>query len=125
MAYYRVLQHLENYPLYLKYKQHKSTDTEISFHIKHNAIRNIAFKIVKDISDNDYGEISTIEKNAENWYYLGKCTSDSYTLQSSHNIGRDVIKVGELVCDAVYLNPFANFNKWYTPNGKKLRGNKY
>ena len=34
-------------------------------------------------------------KNTENGYYLVKCTSDSYNLQSSHKIGRDVIKASE------------------------------
>ena len=34
--------------------------------MKNNPIRNIDFKIGKDISDNDHGEISTIDKNAEN-----------------------------------------------------------
>ena len=24
-------------------------------------------------------------------------------------------KDGELVCDIVYFNPFANYNQWYTP----------
>ena len=30
----------------------------------------------------------------------------------------DVIKSGYLVCDALYLNPLANFKKWYTPYEK-------
>ena len=57
-------------------------------------------------------------KNAENWYYLVKCTSGSYTFQSSHNIGRYVIKSSDLMCGAVYLNPFANFKQWYIPYEK-------
>ena len=32
----------------------------------------------------------------------------------SHHIVIDVIKAGELLCDAVYLNPFANHRQWYT-----------
>ena len=51
-------------------------------------------------------------------YSLVKRISNSYTLQSSHKIGRDVIKVGELVCDAVYLIPVANIKQWYTINEK-------
>ena len=35
--------------------------------------------IHKNICDNDYGEISTIDKNAENGYYLVNWTSLSYT----------------------------------------------
>ena len=35
-------------------KQHESTDTDINVHIKQNSIKNIALKIVKDISDNNY-----------------------------------------------------------------------
>ena len=46
---------------------------------------------------------------------------DSYTLQYYHKIGRDVIKAGELVCNAVYLKPLNNFNQWYTPHGGKWR----
>ena len=40
-----------------------------------------ALGIGKDISDNDYGSISTMEKNAESGYYLDKWTSYSYNLQ--------------------------------------------
>ena len=46
-------------------KQHEATNTDINVHIKQNAILNIALNIGKDISDNDYGEVSTIDKNAE------------------------------------------------------------
>ena len=35
-----------------------------------------------------------------------------------HNIGIHVIKAGELVCDAVYLNLFDNFKQFYTPYEK-------
>ena len=89
---------------------------------KNNPIRNIDFKIGRDISDNDYGEISTIDKNTENWYYLVQWTSDSYTFQYSHKIGRDVIKAVGLVCDAVYLNSSYNFNQWYNPYKNKIKG---
>ena len=41
-----------------------------------------------------------------------KYTSGSYTLQYSHKIVRGIIKAVELVCDAVYLNPLDNSNKW-------------
>ena len=34
---------------------------------------------------------------------LVSCTSDSYTLRYSFNIGIDVIKLGSLVYDAVYV----------------------
>ena len=51
--------------------------------------------------------------------YLVKLTSDSYTLQSSNSIVRYFIKAGELVCDAVYLNPFSNFKQWYNTYEKK------
>ena len=58
--------------------------------------------------------------------YLAKWKIDGYTLQYSHKIERYVIKSGQLVCDAVYLNPFANFNQWYKPyeknEEKKLSG---
>ena len=54
-----------------------------------------------------------------NGYYPVKWTSDSYTLNFSNKIVRDVIKSGELICDALYLNTFANFKKWYTPCGGK------
>ena len=42
---------------------------------------------------------------------------------SSHKKGRNIIKVGDLVFDALYLNQFANFKKWYTPYGGKSRKN--
>ena len=50
---------------------------------------------------------------------LVKCASDSFTFQSYHNIGRCVIKVGEFMCDVVYLNPFANLKQWYNHYVKK------
>ena len=43
-------------------KQQESTDTDINVHIKQNSVRKISLNIGKDISDNDYGEISTIDK---------------------------------------------------------------
>ena len=42
---------------------------------------------------------------------LNKQTSDSYTFQFSHKIGRYGIKVGELMCD--------NLKQWYTTYEKK------
>ena len=60
-------------------------------------------------------------KNSENWYYLVKWTSGSYNLNYYHNIGRYIIKTGELVCDVEYLNSFANFRKWYNPYGKIMK----
>ena len=52
-------------------------------------------------------------KKSEGECYLFKCTSESYTFQYYHKLGTNVIKNGELVCDAVYLNPLANFKQWY------------
>ena len=63
-------------------------------------------------------QFQQLTKNAENLYYLLKQTSDSYTLQSSHKIGIYVIKSGELVFDAVYLNLFVNYKRWYIPYEK-------
>ena len=91
--------------------KYESTNTDINVHIKQNFTSNIALNIRKDISDNNDGVISKIDKNAENEYYLVKWTSNSYTLQSSHMIGKYVIKAGELVCDTVYLNSFDNFKQ--------------
>ena len=47
-------------------KHHKSTDIEITVNIKQNKIRNIDLNTVRYISDNNYGEISTIDKKVEN-----------------------------------------------------------
>ena len=44
---------------------------------------------------------------------LVKWKSNSYTLHYYHKIGRDVINIGELVCDAVYLIPVSNIKQWY------------
>ena len=52
---------------------------------------------------------------------LVKWTSNSYTFQSYCRIGMDGIKVGELVCDAVYLNPFDYPKQWYTTYEKKWK----
>ena len=47
-------------------KQHKTTSTKINDNIKQNGTRNIDLNIGKEISDNDYGAIYTIEKYI-NW----------------------------------------------------------
>ena len=52
-------------------------------------------------------------------YSLVKWTINSYNLHYSYKIIRDVINVGELVCDTVYMIPFANVKQWYTSNEKK------
>ena len=72
----------------------------------------------KDISDNNYGEASTIDKNVENEYYLVKWTGGSYSQQYFHKMGGYFIKAGELMFETVYLNKFNNFKKWYTLYGK-------
>ena len=47
-------------------KYHESSDTDTNVCIKRNSVRNIALNIGKYISDNYYGAILTIDKNAEN-----------------------------------------------------------
>ena len=39
------------------------------------------------MSDNNYGAISTIDKNSENGYYIVKWTNDSYNFQYTIKIG--------------------------------------
>ena len=68
-----------------------------------------------DIGDKYYDTISNVSKYAESGYYLIKYTSESCHLYSSQKLGKYVIKAGELVYDAVYLNSLANFKWWYTP----------
>ena len=43
------------------------------------------------------------------WILSFKWKSDSYILHYSRKIVKDIIKAGELVFDALYLNPFAIF----------------
>ena len=50
--------------------------------------------------------------------FIFLCEINSYKLQSSYKMGRDVIKVGELVLDSLYLIPFPDINQWYTSNEK-------
>ena len=95
--------------------KYETTISYINVHSKKNYIRNIALNIGSDIKYEDFGAISRIDKNIESGYYPVKWTSESYTLQSYKKLGNDVIKAGELLCDAVYLNPLANLNQWYTP----------
>ena len=83
--------------------------------MKQNDIRNIALKIGRDISSEDYGTISTSDKNSESGYYLVKWTSESYTFQYSRQLGNCFIKAGDFVCDVVYFNKLDNFNQWYNP----------
>ena len=56
-----------------------------------------------------------MDKNAECGYYLVKWTSGIYTFHYYHKTGKDFIKVGNLVFDALYLNPISNIKKCYTP----------
>ena len=42
--------------------------------------------------------------------FIFLCEINSYKLQSSYKMGRDVIKVGELVLDSLYLIPFPDIN---------------
>ena len=49
-------------------------------------------------------------------YSLVKFSVNIYTFQYYHKIGIDIIKVGELVYDALYLIPVANIKQWYTSN---------
>ena len=100
-------------------KQHVATNSDINVHIKQNSIRNIALNIFRDIIDEYYDAISIIDKNIESGYYPVKWSSESYNLQSSHKLGKYLIKAGELVCYSVYFNPLANVNKCYTPSEKK------
>ena len=65
MEYSRILQQLEVVHLIYSIRQHKSADTEININRKQNSINNIALNIGKQISDNNYGVISKIDKNAE------------------------------------------------------------
>ena len=94
-------------------KQNEATKPDIDVHTNHNYIREISLNIGRDISDNDYGKISTTDKNAYSGYYLVKCTSDSYNFQYSNKLRKYYIKDVELVCDTVYLNPMANLKQWY------------
>ena len=102
-------------------KQHESTETDINVYIKQNAIKNIALNIRKYIKLTTIMKLFQKLKNAENGYYIIEWTSDIYTFHYSHKIGRYVIKSGELVCDEVYFNQFANFKQFYTPHGGGMK----
>ena len=103
-------------------KQHKASNCDIKFHIKQNSISDIALNIVRYVSEKGQGEISEIDKNLESGFCFVKWTSDSYTLQSSNKLGKYVIKAGDLVFNAVYLNPLANFKSWYSNYEKTIKG---
>ena len=92
-------------------KQYEENNTDINVHIKYNNIRNIALNIGKNISDNYYGAISTIDKHAECGYYIVKCTSNIYTFQYYYKIGKYLTNTGELVWDVLYFNQLDNFNQ--------------
>ena len=104
--------------LYWWYKITLIKKTYTNVQIKHNYISNIDLNIEEDLSDNYYGAISKIYENVENWYYLAKWKSFSSTLQYYHKIEIYVINADELLCDAVYLNPFSNNKQWCIPYEK-------
>ena len=64
-------------------EQHKATDTAVNVHIKQKTINSIDLNNVKYLSDNNYGVISTIDKNSESGFFLVKCTSNSLFLSIS------------------------------------------
>ena len=121
MTYSRVLQQLTNYSLYWNYKT-----TRINRHLHKCSYKiyipsGTLFSTLKKYKWQLLWSNLKINKPPESGYYLVKWTSDQYTSQSSHKTGRDVIKDGDLLCDALYLNKFATFKQWYNPYEKKLR----
>ena len=78
-------------------KQHETTNTNININIKQNSIRKNASNIDRYISENDYGEMYTIERIENVNIIFFNWTSDSYTLHYIHKIGKYLIKDGELV----------------------------
>ena len=68
-------------------KQHETTRYDINVNIKKNSIRKITLNIGRDIRDEYYGTISTIDKNPESGNYHVKRRGESYTLKSSKKLG--------------------------------------
>ena len=64
----------------------------MNVHIKQKAINNIDLNNVKYFSDNNYGVISTIDKNAESGFFLLNVQVIVYFFQYLNNIGKYVIK---------------------------------
>ena len=86
--------------------------------IVENALVCNTMHVANEIAVDGYGALATNDNNVKVGYYIIKWTSTPYPLQCDTNIDTFnpplVLKAGEMVCDAVYLNAVPNCKLVYT-----------
>ena len=102
------------------FKNKKTNDNNDDEEDDLNASKLIALETMQQhtshtIHQNNYGAIGTEDPNAHDGYYLVQWTSAPYNITATTEIDNNILQEGELVCDAVYLNPFARMSQWFTP----------
>ena len=81
-------------------------------------LRGVETRMSEKILSTMYGAIRTNDESADG-YYLLQWTTEPYTLQEDKEM-QDYLPIttayaGDIVCDAVFLNPVPNAKYWYTP----------
>ena len=89
---------------------------------KQIAVDTIVNHVAKSIQIDNYGAVSTNDTATDHGYYLVQWTSLPYELDTAQQIDSITLQPGEKVCDAVYLNPLANIQQWYTPYDQNADG---
>jgi hypothetical protein len=89
---------------------------------KQIAVETLSKHIANTISLDHYGAVGTDDNRIVHGYYLVQWKGLPYSIQQTQQIENDVIEEGEQVCDAVYLNPLANIQQWYTPYAQNANG---
>ena len=97
-----------------KQTNENNSDTSI---IENTLICN-TMHIANEVAVGGYGALATNDNNVKVGYYVIKWTSTPYPLQNDTSINTFdpplVIKAGEMVCDAMYLNAVPNTKLLYT-----------
>ena len=81
-------------------------------------LRGLETTMSEKIINTMYGGMRTYDESTDGYYVL-QWTRESYTLQEDKNMEgctRTItVYTGEIVCDAVFLNPVPNAKYWYIP----------
>ena len=81
-------------------------------------LRGVETRMSEKILSIMYGAIRTNDESADGYYVL-QWTTEPYTLQEDKEMQGylpiTTAYAGEIVCDAVFLNPVPNAKYWYTP----------
>ena len=86
--------------------------------IVENALVCNTMHVANEVAVDGYGALATNDNNVKVGYYIIKWTSTPYPLQTDTKVNTFnpplVLKAGEMVCNAVYLNAVPNCKLLYT-----------